>query len=207
MWAFLLFLIKTGLAIDHPRGRPFGQARGALVLPPNRSLMITFLDIIEQNPDALNNVTPDSISVMDFHGTGVSDKLIAALCKVKNLISVRRIDLEDTEITDKAGSSLASLKNLETINLQSTNVKGTTIIDFLRLPKLFAVQFSSNDLEPRSFDAVGQLVQVRHLNLARTGFDDAAALKIAKLKNLLRLGVSDNRQFTDKGLQVLRGLP
>ncbi len=191
----------------HPRGPSFGQARGSLILPPDKSLMIRFFDTIEEHLDGLNNLPKDSVSCLDFEGTGVGDKVVSAIQKVKSLESVRRIILQDTEVTDKSVTMLANFKNLETLNLQSTNVRGTTISALLPLPKFFAFDIGCNDLEKKSFDALSELTRLVQLNLCRTGFDDAAALKIVKLKNLSRLIVSDNLKFTDKGLAYLQALP
>ncbi len=193
--------------IDHPRGPAFGQARGSLILPCDKCLMIRFFDTVEEHPDALSNLPKDAVSCLDFEGTGVGDKVIIAFQKVKNLESVRRIILQDTEVTDKSLTLLANFKNLETLNLQSTNVRGTTFSALAPLPKFFALDVGCNKLEKTSFDALAELTRVVQLNVCRTGFDDVAASKIVKLKNLNRLMVNDNLTFTDKGLTYLQALP
>jgi len=174
----------------HPHGPSFGEARGTLLLPAHKLLMIRFESTMADHPDALNQMPADAITFLDLQGTGVEDNVVLAMQKVKNLESLRRIDFTDTDVTDVSMSAVARFKRLESLNFQSTAVRGTATGALAQLPKLISLHLGSNNLEPQTFDRLAKLDNLQELNLARTGFDDRAAAKLSTMKNLQKLVVS-----------------
>ena len=107
---------------------------------------------------------------------------------------------------DDVWNALTALKKLKTLDFQGalTLPQAQSLRTMPNLTTL-GITFARSDMVESVLPAVGELTQLEHLMLLKTGVSDAALSHVARLTNLKWLDLQDSR-VTDAGLDRLAGL-
>ncbi|RMF90160.1 MAG: hypothetical protein D6741_17150, partial [Planctomycetota bacterium] len=122
------------------------------------------------------------------YGVGVTSEGVAALAACKELVE---LDLQSTMVDDKGIEALVDLPALESLGLRrSAQLTDEVISILLRFPKLSRLALLENDFSAEALSRLGEMKQLRLLDLRQCSNAPAALPKIAALPKLaaIKLG-------------------
>ena len=138
-------------------------------------------------------------------GTGLKD--------LAGLQDLEYLNVSSSPVSDEGAKAIASLRKLKYLNIMGTKVTDTGIRDIATLDRLEELAASGMLLNGPAMDQprdaalkeLGNLKQLRTLDLSNTNAADATAKALAGLSQLKALQIFGTR-VTDQGLRDLAGL-
>ena len=130
------------------------------------------------------------------------------LIPLTNLHALTRLDIiNQSKLNDAGLAHLASLKQLERFAYIGTSMTGKPFKDFAGWTKLKSSSFRGSRIDDEGLQYLCERFPTYEtLSLAHAHFSDAAAVHLAKLKNLKGLELGSNKA-TSQTLRHLLGLP
>ncbi len=138
---------------------------------------------------------------VQFNGTEIGDKEVAALAPLPNLV---RLAISRTNISSAVSKGLATLPGLIGIDMAQTDIHGIDFTPMKVIKRLWILQLSNCDIDSDDLKSLGQLTSLGELHLENTRVDDRAMKYLAPLKRLQSLNLSKTR-VTIKGVSELKG--
>jgi thiol-disulfide isomerase/thioredoxin/Leucine-rich repeat (LRR) protein len=139
-------------------------------------------------------------------GFGVGDETLKVLAGLPALETIR---LRDTKVTGAGLAALAALKSLGHLNLSGTRIGDAGLANLKQLPSLVSlglgVYNTGADITDEGLKTIGEIVNLKSLDLAGNKITDAGLIHLRNLTRLENLGL-DNTGITEAGLANLEPL-
>lgn len=123
----------------------------------------------------------------------------------KNLVNIKRLYLDDSEVTDTELVHLKGLKRLENLGLKGTQITDTGLVHLEGITGLRALTLDRTQITDAGLVHLKKLTQLSYLDLSGTQITDAGLVHLKTLTSLRRLDLEDT-QVTDAGVKHLEGL-
>jgi Leucine-rich repeat (LRR) protein len=166
-----------------------------------------FGDDLFYNPTSvfMNDCTFDESS---FSQLGILNTVTSV-----TLVNVRIVSSKDglrRSIQDSNLRALGKLSQLENLHLRNVEIEGFGLAPLADLQRLRSFDLVDNHVYPSAPDAIehlSKMVNLEHLGLDGSNFDDGALDALAKLRNLSNLKVLslNHTDISDTGLHYLAG--
>ena len=131
----------------------------------------------------------------------VGDKGMLALA---NLVKLKFLDLQSSQISDTGLSVLANLRSLQILDLSHTRIYGKGL-SYLKSCDLKSLNLSFVPLQGQFLVHLSVLNNLEKLQMNRTPVDDEGLAYLANLKNLRQLELKNSR-VTGPGIEFLTGI-
>ena len=139
----------------------------------------------------------------------VEDTTDRGIAYLKNMPSLKCLDIGHAKLTDRAMLDLNKIPTLEHLHLPNVGLTDEGLKHIGQLQNLRHLWVGCSSISPltdESLRYVGQLKNLEVLSIGGAGLSDEAMKHIAKLTNLKRLSISRANQLTNKGLAELAEL-
>lgn len=156
----------------------------------------------------LKNLRRLDLSAFDVHreGFGVGDGAMKIVARYPRLES---ISLRLTKVTDAGMADLAKCRSLRTVGIDGTSVTDEGLKALLELANLTSLRLGSYrdgaDVTDKGMKTVGQMLQLKWLDLSGTQITDVGLSHLTGLKQLEFLSI-DHTQVTNAGMRHLAAL-
>lgn len=184
-------------------GKPTYDALGKVRLPAGETFRFDPNGLLAQNPQILGVLPVESLGWLELDGRDLSPQVFDEIKKLKRL---RHLHLDETETTDKDLEALNGLSSLISLHVAKTLVRGKGYGNFALLPNLQWLDLSFDDTEPGAMKNLLPCRTLKSLVVKHSGITDRDLAAVARMENLERLDISDNRSITNKGIAQLRSL-
>jgi len=128
------------------------------------------------------------------------------LCKVTELIELRRLCVESDEITEDGVAGLMHLKNLEALVLRGRRLADAAFIDLTRLAGLRSLALEGPGITDETCRRIKELKELQYLSLSGTRVSDLGARELVALDKLEHLWL-DRTRVSDGALRDLTVRP
>ncbi|MDR3183599.1 MAG: hypothetical protein LBT89_11910 [Planctomycetaceae bacterium] len=130
----------------------------------------------------------------------------AGLAPLKKLTKLRKLRISNnTAITDKAAETLAEMPSLQDIDVSQTSFGNKGLAQLRTLPNLKRLNLYTTAITDSGLDVFAEFKsaeKILWLNIDKCSITDAAAAKLAPLKNLQWIHFG-RTELTDTGLEIL----
>ncbi len=139
---------------------------------------------------------------LSLHGTSITPAGLKYLSRLRNL---EALDLDKTSNNHNGLVHLQCLTKLRELNLGDvTRLEGPDIAYLGNLKQLQVLRFKA-EMDNAAFSRLGQLTNLRYLNLRSSTLNDIGLRQLAAMRQLEHLDLRFNPNVSDTGLKVLRG--
>ena len=142
------------------------------------------------------------VTVVSFEDSDVTD---AGLEHVKDLKSLRELDLWGCDVADAGLEHLKGLTRLEHLDLGFTNITDAGLEHLQRLTNLQYLDLFRTNVADAGLEHLQGMTHLQSLDLSYTNVNDAGLSHLKELTSLQSLQL-DGTQVTDAGLEHLAGL-
>jgi len=139
---------------------------------------------------------------LDFSESKVTD---AGLAHLKQLPTLKSLNLRGTKITDAGLANLKGLRQLQSLNLTATEVKDAGLENLKGLLQLQSLNLQVTEITDAGLVQLEGLTQLRDLNLYNTRVTNAGLAHLQEMTQLTSLNLW-HTHVTDTGLECLKGL-
>lgn len=147
---------------------------------------------------------PD-VQMLTIIHTTAQNAWLASVAQLKGLTNLSIVN--QSKLNDVGLAHLAGLKNLERFSYVGTSMTGKPFKDFTGWTKLRSSSFRGSQIDDEGLQSLCEnFSALETLSLAHAKFTDAAAVHLAKLKQLKGLEVG-SQKATSAALRPLVGLP
>lgn len=143
-----------------------------------------------------------SLKTLQLIQTQVTD---AGLKELKDLNNLRELRLDATQVSDVALKELKNLKSLRMLGLSGTQVTDAGLKELKELKNLQELRLGGTQVTDAGLKELKGFKELRTLGLAGTQVTDAGLKELKDLKELQDLRL-DGTQMSDAGLQELQQL-
>ena len=133
--------------------------------------------------------------------TQLSDAGMKSVCSISTLES---LDISETDVSDEGCKFLEHLDQLRELHASRTFITSAVLSSIAKLTNLEELYLNGDNISDDLSALAG--MRLRELSLRDDGLTDANMSVIAKMKSLLQLDLSKNRDITDVGLLKLAEL-
>lgn len=178
--------------------------KGNVTLPVDGQFIFVPSQEFIKSPLFLARFRSDELEEIDFSGvSGVTDEHVKAC---ENLLSLQKLNLNNTDITRKSIASLNKLTNLSALRIFGTSVNGEDLTKLNNLKKLHLLEARMIEACPALLKALDGSTNLHELKANDTSLKDSDLVHIGHLSNLQVLSIGNNPLLTAKGLNQLVGL-
>ena len=189
-----------------------GGAKGTVTLtvPPKTFLGMEANRRVFENPELLNQVSPEGIDALKLSFISLADSedqlFDNAVEHVNHLTGLKMLAVDRSEATDTGLSKLKGLSKLHTICCFLSSVNGSCFKDLAKLPALCELSVAWCKIDLKNLDYLPSFPKLRVLDISKIHMNEASSIPIGKCSELIDLNVSGNHNFDDKCLRHLTGL-
>jgi len=193
------------LTDKHICGKSIGLARGRVMVPADKPIMLIAADTLTDHADCLDRLPADALTAILLNRTEFGDEQFA---HIKHLTGLRYLDLRGTNLSDKGLAPLGELVNLGYLDMSHTALHGLTFSQLHKVKKLQFLNLGFNALDRRAFPELAKLnePELKVLIVSGCGFNDSDLHFLTVFSNLRELEITDSRAISDKGLSALNAL-
>ena len=148
--------------------------------------------ITDKGIQYLSTIT--SLRSLNIDSAPITDKSCPLLAKLNNLST---LSLEKTVISDTCISELVKMKSLTHLFINDTAINGSGFKHFKS--KIDEIYASRTHLNDAGLKFIGNMTQLRHLNISGTRITDKGLLHLSGIKDLQHLDLRDTA-ITSKGI-------
>lgn len=197
----LVLIVPTIDGAKQKSGEMIGQARGKVLVPPNRGLSLIVTPEGAANLNQLVKLKPGDLYRIRLHKVPVNQNTFKIVAGLKGLVE---LDLSSSDTNDSALITLSTLTSLRRLDISKTLVHGQTFSKLRQLRKLKHIDLAYNRLAPNSINTlIKACPQLEVLNLSDTRISDKDLINVPKLKNLKRLTLSKNDTLSNASVVTL----
>ncbi|MFA7341258.1 MAG: protein kinase [Candidatus Obscuribacterales bacterium] len=182
-------------------GRHKLEARGEVTIPFGALIGFRPSKEFLEKPELFRKFGANEIAELD-----VSDRHMfndTHVANMKHLVSIRYLNLKDTNLSSKCINDLNCLTQLRELNATNTGIDDKALARLCRLKNL---EF----LEAREFPSITETVKalagstkLRKLSLSNTCAENKLLKDVAQCRHLNYLSLSINRKITAEGVKLL----
>jgi hypothetical protein len=186
------------------RREGFMDGSGLAHLKGLKELEYLELDNSDMADDALVHLKElTSLRSLNLSATHVTGQ---GFVHLKGLKKLDTLMLSGSPVTDDGLKHLAGMTNLVTLTLYSTQITDDGLQHLKDLKKLHALHLGNTNLTGKGFSSLAGLTEVNTINLANTQTTDEHLKHFAAMKNLQTLQL-DGTPLTGTGLAALKDAP
>jgi hypothetical protein len=186
---------------SHAKFEYLGKACRNLTVPLDAPLLLKVNYHLIAYPELLSTIPPDAFVEIDFNRMEFDDSICAPLSK---LVSVQRVNFAGTDITDAGLMKLRNLPNLNTLLLESTNVKGAFLASLSHPEKMDFLKFADNPLSIKYLSDLPRFTNLTKLDLCHCKLTNKTLQYVGQMTSVSALRLYKNPQITDEGIKYLK---
>jgi len=180
------------------------DARGAVRVPPGRTVFVVFNDEEQQ---AFKNLSQQSaiecVGGLNFSRMDLSDKEAACLSKYRNMV---HLNLNDTSITDRTASTFTAMDKLSDLSFCTTKMTAKAL-PFLQTRLKLKVLYAKNvDMHGADLSVFKAHPIMRELRLSRSNLTDESLATLPSDSKIDTLAVDSNSKISDQGVKCVTRL-
>jgi hypothetical protein len=202
----LVLLDKNFSLLDkHLVGKPLAEARGKVLVPVGKPIMLLANDALSDRASCLDKLPADALTAILLQCTEVGDEQIAHL---RHLTGLRYADFRNTNLSDRGLASLSGLTNLGYMDISHTAIHGLTLGKLQNLKKLRFLNIGFNALDRKAFSQLATLKEpeLEMLIASACGVQDSDLPFLAAFTSLHTLELTDSKAIDDSNLAALKAL-
>jgi Leucine-rich repeat (LRR) protein len=111
----------------------------------------------------------------------------AVVVNIRKLPSLKRVDLQCTDVTDIAMADVGRLQRLEHLNLDGTDISDSGVSSLARLPRLKTLSLRGTRVTDACMASVSSMSTLQELDLSKTGITESGLNAIDRLKDLRKV--------------------
>jgi serine/threonine protein kinase len=150
---------------------------------------------------AVNYLVTLPLVNLSLHGTQLKNAGMKNVCRI---VTLRSLDVCDTDINDDGCTDLANLSRLRTLRLHKTLVTGQTLSEIAKLKNL--ENLDAGYCEVRKNLSALQALKLKSLNLRDCLLTDQDLEMLSHMHSLIGLDIRHNNNVTDTGVLRLTSL-
>ena len=162
------------------------------------------------NPSIINTLPSDAFDDLSLSASSAEESEDAmcdrALITVGHLRGLISLNLDRSDATDKGARHAADLPNLQRFSSFSAGLDGSCFKDFAGLQHLRFIAVQSNPIKDENLKYLGDLPQLKYLDLSQTNISDRGIKGLAKCTGLVQLIISSNHKISDESIDTLLSL-
>lgn len=192
--------------IDGAEWDYLGPARGDVVVPAGKRLMLSVAGGQWRDLSPLLKLKPDDLYRLSIHGSfGGGRPGDSCMTYVAHLTGLRALDLTNTGISGAAMKYVSGMRQLERLTLPAhMDDAGMAIV--AGLPSLTGLYFKENRVTDAGLAHLAKLTTLEELELGGARITDKGLTHLAGLPRLRYL-VLWGKGFSDAGLRRLKAIP